>query len=108
MIILFSCVVGVFLFSNFLISLPDLFEGLAPASLPYWDSTTSVLSVAAMWLTARKKIENWAFWFVVNVLATGIYYYKDLHFYSLLYFVYIGLAIAGYLTWKKSMLNQVG
>ena len=73
------------------------------ASLAYWDSTTSVLSFAAMWLTARKKIENWILWLVVDVLATGIYYYKGLYFYCLLYLVYIGMAVAGYLAWKKSM-----
>ena len=73
------------------------------ASLAYWDSTTSVLSFAAMWLTARKKIENWILWLVVDVLATGIYYYKGLYFYCLLYLVYIGMAVVGYLAWKKSM-----
>ena len=73
------------------------------ASLPYWDSTTSVLSIAAMWLTAKKKIENWVFWFVVDVLATGIYFYKGLYFYCILYLVYIGMAVAGYIAWRKSM-----
>ncbi|MDH3709064.1 MAG: nicotinamide riboside transporter PnuC [Cyclobacteriaceae bacterium] len=77
------------------------------ASLAYWDSTTSVLSFAAMWLTARKKIENWMWWLVVDVLATGIYFYKDLYFYCLLYLFYIGMAIAGYLAWKKTMNQSV-
>ena len=73
------------------------------ASLPYWDSTTSVLSITAMWLTAKKKIENWVIWLVVDLLATGIYYYKGLYFYCILYLVYIGMAVAGYLSWRKSM-----
>ncbi len=73
------------------------------ASVPYWDSTTSVLSVVAMWLTAKKKIENWALWLVVNILATGIYFYKGIYFYCILYLVYIGMAIAGYISWRKSM-----
>lgn len=98
--------IGVFVFAQFLIKLPSLFEGVEPAALPYWDSTTSVLSITGMWLTARKKIDNWYYWFAVDVLATGIYFYKELYFYTLLYFIYIGMAVAGYLAWKKSMHQQ--
>lgn len=98
-------VVGVFVFAQLLIRIPGLFEEMEPAALPYWDSTTSILSVTAMWLTARKKIDNWYFWFVINVLATGIYFYKELYFFSLLYFLYIGMAIMGYMAWKKTMLQ---
>ncbi len=78
-------------------------DNFTDASLAYWDSTTSVLSFGAMWLTARKKIESWMLWLVVDILATGVYYYKDLYFYCLLYLFYIGMAIAGYLAWRKSM-----
>jgi len=80
-----------------------LLEGFTDASLPYWDSTTSILSIAGMWLTAKKKIENWYFWIIVDVLATGIYIYKGIYFYALLYFIYIGLAVSGFLAWKRSM-----
>ncbi len=80
-----------------------LLELYTDASLPYWDSTTSILSLSAMWLTAKKKIENWIIWFVVDLLATGIYFYKGIYFYCLLYLVYIGMAIAGYLAWRKTM-----
>ncbi len=97
-------VIGIFVFAQVLIGIPGLFEGMAPASLPYWDSTTSMLSVTAMWLTARKKIDNWYYWLVVDILAAGIYFYKELYFFSLLYFLYIGMAVSGYLAWKKRML----
>ena len=87
-------------------SMGYLLETYTDASLPYWDSATTMLSFIGMWLTARKKIENWHFWFVVDVLATGVYYYKGIHFYSILYLVYIGLAVSGYLAWKKTMKAQ--
>jgi len=80
-----------------------LLERFTDASLPYWDSTTSVLSIVAMWLQAKKKIEHWIFWFIVDVLATGIYIYKGIYFYSVLYMVYIGLAVSGFIAWKRSM-----
>jgi len=76
---------------------------MTDAAVPYWDSTTTVLSIAGRWLTARKKIENWHFWFVVDVIATGVYVYKEIYFYALLYLLYIGMAVAGYLSWKKIM-----
>lgn len=98
--------IGILIFAQLLIQLPSMFDGVEPASLPYWDSTTSILSVTGMWLTTRKKIENWYYWFAVDVLAAGIYFYKDLYFYSLLYFLYVGMAVTGYLAWRKTMLKQ--
>ncbi len=88
--------VGVYVSGKLLVEFTD-------ASLPYWDSTTSILSISAMWLTAKKKLENWLIWLVVDVLATGIYYYKGLYFYSILYLVYTGMAVAGYISWRRSM-----
>ena len=99
--------IGIIVFAQALIYIPTWIADMPPASLPYWDSTTSVLSVTGMWLTAKKYIDNWYYWLVVDILATGIYFFKDIPFYSLLYFIYIGLAIAGYLAWKKSMKLQV-
>jgi nicotinamide mononucleotide transporter len=76
------------------------------AALPYWDSATTVLSFSGMWLTARKKIENWYFWFVVDLLATGVYFYKEIYFYALLYMIYIALAVGGYVSWKKDLTDN--
>ena len=101
-----ATLIGILVFAQALIYIPTWIADMPPASLPYWDSTTSVLSVTGMWLTAKKYIDNWYYWLVVDILATGIYFFKDIPFYSLLYFTYIGLAIAGYLAWKKSMKLQ--
>jgi len=87
-------------------ALGSLLHGYTDASLPFWDSATTILSLSGMWLTARKKIENWYFWFLVDILATGIYYYKGIYFYTVLYLIYIGLAVAGYISWKKTMQLQ--
>jgi nicotinamide mononucleotide transporter len=76
------------------------------ASLPYWDSATSVLSIAAMWMQAQKKIEHWVVWLVVDVLATGIYVYKAIYFYALLYLFYVGMAVAGLQAWRRDLLDR--
>lgn len=106
LIILSVTGIGIILFGYFLVALPNWIDGLEPAALPYWDATTSILSVTAMWLTTRKKLENWYYWLVIDILATGIYVYKGIYFYAALYFIYIFLAISGYLEWRKSMKSQ--
>ena len=102
-----TTMIGIFVFARILIAIPNIFQGADPPALPYWDSTTSILSVTGMWLTARKKIDNWYYWFAVDVLATGIYFYKELYFYALLYLVYIAMAVAGYMAWKKTMTAKI-
>ncbi len=106
MLVALATGLGVVVFGYFLQNLPQFFTGLEPAALPYWDATTSVLSVTGMWLTTRKKIENWYYWLMVDVLATGIYIYKGIYFYAFLYGVYILMAFSGLLAWRKTMHNQ--
>ncbi len=84
-----------------------LFKNFTDASLPFADATTTGISFIAMWMTARKKIENWWLWFLVNILSTIIYAIKGIHFYVLLYFVYIFLAILGYMNWRKLYKTQL-
>jgi len=49
------------------------------AAVPYWDSATTSISIGAMWLQARKKIESWYFWILVDLLATGIYINREIY-----------------------------
>lgn len=104
--IIMLSLMGIYLFSQFIIWLPGQFNGMAPASLPYWDSTTSILTVAAMYLIAKRHIENWIFLFIVDVLAAGIYWFKGYYYFSVLYIIYIGFAIWGFRSWYKIMKAQ--
>lgn len=67
------------------------------------DATVLTLTLAAMWLSARKKLENWPLWLVVDVLSVWLYLQQGLHFYALLYLVYIGMAIMGWRAWRSAM-----
>ncbi|MEO1051346.1 MAG: nicotinamide riboside transporter PnuC [Bacteroidota bacterium] len=104
-IVLFLSLAGCYLFG---LGLKHIHFALPiePNDLPYWDGITSALSVTGIWLTARKKIDNWYYWFVVDVLSTGIYFYKGLYFYSFLYLIYIGMAVSGFFSWRKMMLAK--
>ena len=76
------------------------------ADLPYWDAATTIISMIAQWYMARKKLEAWILWTVVNVMNIIIYIVKDLYFTSGLFVVYLGLAVLGYIRWKKYMKAQ--
>jgi len=73
------------------------------AALPYWDSFTTCASFCAMWMTARKYLENWVVWLVVDIVASAIYLIKGIELYAVLYFVYLGMAVMGFLAWRQSM-----
>jgi len=76
-----------------------------PASLPYMDALTTCMSLAAQWLVARKKLENWMIWIVANILYVYMYVHKELMLTAVLYFVLLILAVAGRKEWKKHMVS---
>lgn len=72
------------------------------ADIPYIDSFTTVISLTAQWMLARKYLENWLLWIFVDFIYVFVYLYKDLYYTSILYGLFFGLAIWGYYSWKKS------
>jgi len=73
------------------------------AALPYGDAFTTVASLVAQWLLARKKLESWLFWIAVDVVAIGIYWSKDLLLTSGLYAAFLVLATVGLFAWRNSL-----
>lgn len=76
---------------------------LTDSPIPVADSVVGALSVVATWMLARKKIENWLVWIVVDAFAAGLYFYKELYPTAILFVVYTIMAFAGYFQWKKSI-----
>ncbi len=79
------------------------FQQTTDADLPYWDAFTTAFSLVGQYMLAKKKLENWILWIVVDIVASGIYVMKELYLLALLYFLYLGLAAYGYRQWKKSL-----
>lgn len=73
------------------------------SDLPYWDSFTTALSFVATWMLARKVLENWLIWIVVDAVSVGIYIYKDLYPTAVLFLFLSVLAIVGYKKWKMDL-----
>ena len=67
------------------------------------DATTTAIFLVGMWLMARRKIENWIFWIIGNVISIPLYMYKNLNLTALQYLVFTIIAILAYQEWKKNL-----
>ncbi len=67
------------------------------------DSFTTAIFIVGMWLQARKKIENWIFWIVGDVLVIPLFAYKGYVFTGIQFAVFLGLAVSGYIEWNKKL-----
>ena len=77
------------------------------AALPYWDAATTILSLIAQYLLARKVLENWIIWITVDVLCVGIYTFKGLYVTTGLYSVFLILAATGLYAWIRATKAQL-
>ena len=80
--------------------LPVLFP--EAASFPFLDALTTIMSFTAMWLMARKRIESWIYWIIVDVIGIWLYFVKDVKFISLLYVILLIMASNGLRLWNKA------
>lgn len=71
------------------------------STVPWFDSFTTALSVIALWMLAKKYVEQWLAWILVDIVCCGLYSYKDLYFTAILYGFYTVIAIFGFLKWKR-------
>lgn len=72
------------------------------ASYPYWDASVAMLSIAGQILMARRFVENWHFWIIVNLISIPLYATKELYLTAGLYGVFLVLAVAGLVAWRKA------
>ncbi|MEP1488190.1 MAG: nicotinamide riboside transporter PnuC [Algibacter sp.] len=69
----------------------------------YVDTLTTAIFFVGMWLMARRKLENWIFWIVGNIISVPLYFYKGFTLTSFQYLVFTFIAVFGYLAWKKNI-----
>jgi nicotinamide mononucleotide transporter len=70
---------------------------------PFWDSLTTVLSLAAQYLLCRKRFENWFLWIAADVIYIPLYLGRHLPLTALLYTVFLGMCLMGVREWNRSM-----
>ena len=76
------------------------------SNVPWCDAFTTALSIIGMWMLARKYLEQWWVWLVVDVACVGLYLYKELYFTAVLYALYAIAAVFGWINWIKLMKNE--
>jgi nicotinamide mononucleotide transporter len=77
-----------------------------PSTVPVADAFTTALSIVAYWMLARKQVEQWLVWLVVDAVCTVLYVYKGIPFYAVLYGFYTVIAWFGYFKWLRMMKEQ--
>ena len=98
-IILFLITLGIFaVIAWILVNYTD-------SPMPYWDALTTAASITATWMLAKKIIEHWYIWVVVNLISIGLYFVRELYPTVILFTIYAVMAVIGYLQWKKSLVN---
>lgn len=71
------------------------------ASSPYLDAFVTWGSVVTTWMVARRVIENWLYWIVVDGVAAYVYFQQGLHATGILFLIYIGIVIQGFRVWRR-------
>ncbi len=69
----------------------------------YVDTITTAIFFVGMWLMAKRKVENWIYWIVGDIISVPLYFYKGFTFTSFQYLIFTILAIYGYNAWKKNI-----
>ncbi len=76
------------------------------STVPVADAFTTSLSIVGLWMLARKYVEQWLAWFVVDIVCCALYYYKGINFYCILYGIYTIVALLGFRKWLRMMKSQ--
>jgi nicotinamide mononucleotide transporter len=68
---------------------------------PFWDSLTTVLSLAAQYLLCRKRLENWFLWIAADVIYVPLYMSRDLPLTAVLYGIFLVMCLIGVREWRR-------
>lgn len=76
------------------------------ASYPWIDVATTVASFQAQIMLTQRRLENWMLWIGVDVIGIWLYWKKDVPFISILYVLFLILAIKGHFQWRDTYRRQ--
>lgn len=94
---------GIFLITALFVILVYIYFNRFDRLTDYFDTFTTGIFFAAMWLMANKKIEHWSLWIIGNTVSVPLYFIKGLGFSGLQFTIFLILAYQGYLAWKKNL-----
>ena len=97
-----AAVLGIAVWAFGISALAQHIRWIPEPALLWRDSSTTVLNFFSQFLQARKRMENWVGWLIVNLLGIHIYWVKEAPIYSIQYAFFLGLGIYGWFQWSKS------
>jgi nicotinamide mononucleotide transporter len=77
------------------------------AALPYLDAFTTVAAIVTTYMVAKKLLENWVYWFVIDGLSVYMYVARELYLYAALFVLYVVLVVVGFYRWRRDMREQI-
>lgn len=80
-----------------------LFDNYTAAAASYLDTFTTVFSVIITFMVIQKKMDNWAYWFVIDSVYVYLYWTRGGYLFALLFVVYLFIVVAGYFSWKRDL-----
>jgi len=98
-----SMVVLTFVFGLLWLIISQVLIHYTDSQVPVMDALTTAGGIVATWMLARKVLEHWLLWVVIDLISMGLYLYKELYATAILFLIYSIVAIAGYQAWKKTM-----
>ncbi len=90
----------------FFVIIAFVLKDFTDSPVPFWDAFTTAASIVATYMLARKIMEHWLIWIVVDAVSAGLYIYKGLYPTVLLFAVYTTLAVTGYFEWKRQWIKE--
>jgi|SRR3954469_6318294 len=73
------------------------------AASPYIDSFVTTASIIATFLLAKKILQTWIFWIIVDVVSIGLFFSRGIYFVALEYVIFLAMAFYGYFYWRKKL-----
>ncbi len=77
-----------------------------PSTVPHWDAWVTSTAWAGMWLLAKRKVENWILLNISNAFAIPLLFHKNLPLYALLTIFLFIVAVQGYFSWRKKVIDE--
>lgn len=85
-----------------------ILDHFTDSPVPYWDAFTTALSFTATWMLARKILEHWILWLIIDVVSMALYLYRGLYPTLLLFGVYSIMAVVGFIQWRRTIQKIAG
>jgi nicotinamide mononucleotide transporter len=78
-----------------------IFDQYSNQANPYLDAFTTIFSLMATFMVAKKVLENWIYWIIIDAFSVYLFASRGLYMTSVLFILYTLIAIFGYFSWKK-------